>query len=50
MTSGGADCVEEQEKKIDFLVRTSLIRSATKSLILIDNYIDESVLLMLSKR
>ena len=29
---------------------TDLIRSAKKSLLLIDNYIDESVLLMLSKR
>lgn len=29
---------------------TDLIRSAKKSIILIDNYIDESVLLMLSKR
>lgn len=29
---------------------TDLIRSARKSLILIDNYVDESVLLMLSKR
>lgn len=29
---------------------TDLIKSATKSLILIDNYIDESVLLMFSKR
>ena len=29
---------------------TDLIRSAGKSLLLIDNYIDESVLLMLSKR
>lgn len=29
---------------------TDLIRSATQSLVLIDNYIDESVLLMMSKR
>jgi hypothetical protein len=29
---------------------TDLIRSAQKSLLLIDNYVDESVLLMLSKR
>ena len=29
---------------------TDLIRSARKSLLLIDNYVDESVLLMLSKR
>ena len=29
---------------------TDLIKSANKSLVLIDNYIDESVLLMLSKR
>ena len=29
---------------------TNLIKSANKSLVLIDNYIDESVLLMLSKR
>ena len=29
---------------------TDLIRSAKKSILLIDNYIDESVLLMLSKR
>ena len=33
-----------------YVFATDLIRSATKSLILIDNYIDESVLLMLSKR
>ena len=29
---------------------TDLIRSAKKSILLIDNYVDESVLLMLSKR
>ena len=29
---------------------TNLIRSAKKSIVLIDNYVDESVLLMLSKR
>ena len=29
---------------------TDLIKSAKKSLVLIDNYVDESVLLMLSKR
>ena len=33
-----------------YVFATNLIRSAIKSLILIDNYIDESVLLMLSKR
>ena len=33
-----------------YVFATDLIRSATRSLILIDNYIDESVLLMLSKR
>ena len=33
-----------------YVFATDLIRSATKSLVLIDNYIDESVLLMLSKR
>ena len=33
-----------------FLLLANLIKSATKSLVLIDNYIDESVLLMLSKR
>ena len=38
--------------KVDFFVRTAidLIRSAKVSLLLIDNYVDESVLLMLSKR
>ena len=35
------------EEKIDFFVRTS---SARTSILLIDNYVDESVLLMLSKR
>ena len=34
--------------KVEFFVRTS--RSAKVSLLLIDNYVDESVLLMLSKR
>ena len=33
-----------------YVFATSLIRSANKSLLLIDNYIDESVLLMLGKR
>ena len=33
-----------------YVFATELIRSADKRLILIDNYIDESVLLMLSKR
>ena len=33
-----------------YKVATDLIKSANKSLVLIDNYIDESVLLMLSKR
>lgn len=33
-----------------YVFATDLIRSAVKSLILIDNYVDESVLLMLSKR
>ena len=33
-----------------YVFATDLVRSATKSLILIDNYVDESVLLMLSKR
>ncbi len=33
-----------------YVFATDLIRSAVRSLILIDNYIDESVLLMLSKR
>ncbi len=33
-----------------YVFATDLIRSAVKSLILIDNYIDENVLLMLSKR
>ena len=33
-----------------YVFATDLIRSAARSLILIDNYIDESVLLMLSKR
>ena len=33
-----------------YVFATDLIRSATKSVILIDNYIDESVLLMLAKR
>ena len=33
-----------------YVFATDLIRSAAKSLVLIDNYIDESVLLMLSKR
>ena len=64
--------LDEQEKKIDFFVRTSLppvegifydgqifdayvfvadlIRSARQSIVLIDNYIDDSVLIMLSKR
>ena len=64
--------LNDQEKKIDFFVRTSLppvegifydgqifdayvfatdlIRSARQSVILIDNYVDESVLLMLAKR
>ncbi len=64
--------VTENEKKIDFFVRTSLppvqgvffegqifdayafaadlIKSATKTVVLIDNYIDETVLLLLSKR
>ncbi len=64
--------VTENEKKIDFFVRTSLppvqgvffegqifdafvfasnlIKSAKKSVVLIDNYIDETVLLLLSKR
>lgn len=62
----------EQEKKIDFFVRTSLppvegifydgqifdayvfvaglVKSAQRRVVLIDNYVDESVLLMLSKR
>jgi len=62
----------ENEKKIEFFVRTSLppvqgiffegqifdaymfvsdlIRSAKKAVVLIDNYVDESVLLLLSKR
>ncbi len=64
--------VAENEKKIDFFVRTSLppiqgiffegqifdayvfasdlIKSAKKTIILIDNYIDETILLLLSKR
>ena len=64
--------LDEQEKKIDFFVRTSLppvegifydgqifdayifvtdlVRSARRSVVLIDNYVDESVLLMFSKR
>ena len=64
--------LDEQEKKIDFFVRTSLppvegifydgqifdayvfvaglVKSAQRRVILIDNYVDESVLLMLSKR
>jgi prophage antirepressor-like protein len=64
--------VTETEKKIDFLIKTSLplsegilydgqtfdayvfvadlIKSAKKSITLIDNYIDESILLLLSKR
>ena len=54
--------VSKTEEKIDFFVRTSLppiegiffatdlIRSARVYLLLIDNYVDESVLLMLSKR
>jgi hypothetical protein len=64
--------VAETEKKIDFLVKTSLapnegiffdgqifdayifvadlIKSAKKSIVLIDNYVDETVLLLLSKR
>lgn len=33
-----------------YVFATNLIRSANKSLLLIDNYIDESVLLMLAKR
>ena len=33
-----------------YVFATDLIRNAKKSIILIDNYIDESVLLMLSKR
>ena len=33
-----------------YVFATNLIRSANKSLLLIDNYIDESVLLMLGKR
>lgn len=33
-----------------YVFATNLIRSASKSLLLIDNYIDESVLLMLAKR
>lgn len=33
-----------------YVFATNLIRSAKKSLLLIDNYIDESVLLMLAKR
>jgi len=33
-----------------YVFATNLIKSAKKSLILINNYIDESVLLMLSKR
>ena len=33
-----------------YVFATDLIKSAKKSIILIDNYIDESVLLMLSKR
>jgi len=64
--------VAENEKKIDFFVKTALppvegifcdgqifdayafvsdlIKSAKKSIVLIDNYVDESVLLLLSKR
>lgn len=64
--------LDEQEKKIDFFVRTSLppvegifydgqifdayvfvaglVKSAQRRVVLIDNYVDESVLLMLSKR
>ena len=64
--------LDEQKKKIDFFVRTSLppvegifydgqifdayvfvaglVKSAQRRVILIDNYVDESVLLMLSKR
>jgi len=33
-----------------YVFATNLIKSARKSLILIDNYVDESVLLMLAKR
>ncbi|EGF49954.1 toxin-antitoxin system, toxin component, Fic domain protein [Bacteroides fluxus YIT 12057] len=41
--------VAEHSRKID-LFATDLIRSAKKSLLLVDNYVDESVLLMFSKR
>jgi len=33
-----------------YLFVTDIIKSATKSIVLIDNYVDESVLLLLSKR
>ncbi|MDR2928663.1 MAG: virulence RhuM family protein [Cytophagaceae bacterium] len=59
--------LHEQQKQIDFVVRTELppkegvfydgqifasdlIKSAQKTIVLLDNYVDETVLLLLSKR
>ena len=51
--------ISDNEKQIDFFVRTifdayvfasDLIKSAKTSIVLIDNYVDESALLLLSKR